>query len=320
MARYMEQRDGVIADPTERDKLLYWYVHSFLWGRYAGSTESVLNQDLGLIEVIEGGLDRLIERLRQNRGDLRLHPDDFLGWSRNARFYPLLYMLTRVWHSRDWETGVELKGHLLGNMSKLELHHIFPKSKLYDVGHERSNVNALANFTFLSKETNLKVSDKAPAVYLAAYAEKDPGLLSSHWIPTDPELWHVHRYDDFLAARRELLAAASNDFLDTLRRGEVPDLPVKSDTVHIPGGIAEEEEEDLLIEINQWVVHQGLPEGEFLFELAEPESGEPYGVLDLAWPDGLQEGLSMPVALLVDEPEEIKVAASRAGFRYFYGH
>ena len=322
MARYLEQSDGTIANPAERDKLLYWYVHSFLWGRYAGSTETILNQDLGLIEDTEGGLDRLIERLRQNRGDLRLHADDFRGWSRGARFYPLLYMLTRVWQARDWETGIELKGHLLGNMSALELHHIFPKSLLYKAEYETPDVNALANFTFLTKETNLKVSNKDPSKYLAAYAQKDPTLLESHWIPTDPQLWQVDRYQDFLSARRQLLAAAANEFLETLLRGEVPELPVGDrmldpDSKHIPGGIAREEEEDILIEVNEWVVRRGLSEGEFLYELADPQTGHPYGVLDLAWPDGLQAGLSVPVALLVDEPAETEAAANRAGYRYF---
>ena len=322
MVRYLEQRGGAISDPAERDKLLYWYVHSFLWGRYAGSTESILNQDLGLIEDTKGGLDRLIERLRQNRGDLRLHPEDFLGWSRGARFYPLLYMLTRAWQACDWESGIELKGHLLGTMSTLELHHIFPKSLLYKQRYERPEVNAIANFTFLTKATNLKVSNKDPAVYLAAYADKDPGLLSSHWIPLDPALWQVNRYHDFLAARRKLLADAANDFLETLRRGEVPDTEaeihvVERDAKSVPGGIGRDEEEDLLIEFNEWVIDQGLPEGEFLFELADLDTGEPYGVLDLAWPDGLQAGLSVPVALLIDEPEETEAAANRAGYRFF---
>ena len=182
MTRYLEQREGAIADPVERDKLLYWYVQSFLWGRYAGSTESTLNQDLNLIKETEGGLDRLIEQLRRDRGSLRLQADDFWDWSRGSRFYPLLYMLTRVWQARDWETGVELKSHLLGNLARLELHHIFPKSLLYDAGYERPEVNALANFTFLTQDTNLKVSNQNPADYLAAYADKDPELLSSHWI------------------------------------------------------------------------------------------------------------------------------------------
>ena len=312
MARYLEQRGGAIADPVERDKLLYWYVHSFLRGRYAGSTESTLNQDLGLIKETEGGLDRLIEQLRRDRGSLRLQADDFWDWSRGSRFYPLLYMLTRVWQARDWETGVELKSHLLGNLSRLELHHIFPKSLLYKKEYERWEVNALANFTFLTQETNLKVSNQNPADYLAAYADKDPELLSSHWIPMDPKLWQINRYPDFLAARRELLAAAANDFLDTLHRGEVPEEPVA-----IPGGIAHEEEESLLLETNQWVVGQGLPGGQFLYELADPGSGECYGILDLAWPGGLQEGLSAPVALLIDEPKETENAANRAGFRFF---
>ncbi len=323
ITRYLEQHGRIIADPSERDKLLYWYVHSFLWGRYSGSTETVLNQDLATVEETEGGLDRLIAMLRSNRGDLRLQPADFIGWSRSARFYPLLYMLTRVWHALDWETGVELKGQLLGNLSRLELHHIFPKALLYKAGRDRTQVNSLANFTFLTKQTNLRVSDKDPSAYLASYAEKDPKLISSHWIPEDPDLWKIERYEDFLDARRELLAEAANKFLETLLRGEVPEdkgeLSVvgREEDVLLGGFGGEDEEGMLLNEVNQWVVHEGLPEGEFHLELADPETGKPYGILDLAWPDGLQEGLSTPVALLLNEPTATENAANRAGYRFF---
>jgi hypothetical protein len=65
------------------------------------------------------------------------------------------------------------------------------------------------------------------------------------------------------------------------------------------------------------VVRQGLPEGEFLYELADAATGEPIAVFDLAWPDGLQEGLSEPVALLIDEPLATHDAANRAGYRFF---
>ena len=152
MARYLTQRGGYVPNPRERDKLLYWYIHTFLWGRYTGSTESALNQDLNLMDEMDGALDRLINQLRQNRGDLRIQANDFVGWSRGARFYPLLYMLTRVCHSRDWDTGVELSKHMLGHLSSLALHHIFPKSVLYDYGYSQSEVNALANFTFLTQD------------------------------------------------------------------------------------------------------------------------------------------------------------------------
>ena len=336
MARYLEQRGGAIADPAERDKLLYWYIHCFLWGRHAGSTETVLSQDLRLIRDIPGGLDKLIDAFGQMRGDLRIRPDDFRGWSLKSRFYPLLYMLTRACQARDWETGDELKGHLLGRLSRLELHHIFPKATLKKYEGKQYGVpeiNALANFTFLTQATNLKVSDRLPEEYLAGYCKTDPELLTSHWIPTDPELWRMGRYADFLKARRELLADAANDFLDTLLRGRMPEPPTppttmpepptppttmaERDAAHVPGGIAHEGERDQLIKVNQWVVDQGLPAGEFSYELVDVASNDLYGILDLAWPDGLQEGLSVPVALLLDEPEETEAAANRAGFRFF---
>ena len=163
MCRYLMQREGRLTDSTERDRVLYWYIHTILWGRYAGSTETILNQDLRVIEDDDGALERLIDLLKRGRGNLRLRPDDFLGWSVGARFYPMLYMLTRVFGSRDWDSGVELKANLLGRLSGLQLHHIFPKAKLYDAEYSRPEVNALANFTFLTQETNLRISDADPA-------------------------------------------------------------------------------------------------------------------------------------------------------------
>jgi hypothetical protein len=65
------------------------------------------------------------------------------------------------------------------------------------------------------------------------------------------------------------------------------------------------------------VVQQGLPEGENLYELADAQSGELVAVLDLAWPNGLQEGYSQPVAVLLDEGRDIEEAANRAGYLYF---
>jgi len=40
-------------------------------------------------------------------------------------------------------------------------------------------------------------------------------------------------------------------------------------------------------------------------------------VLDLAWPEGLQEGYSQPVALLLEEDREQEDILNRAGYRYF---
>ncbi len=110
MTRYLVLRGGRLYDARERDRLLYWYVHSFLWGRFAGSTETVLNQDLGVLEPADEALDRLIAQLRLSRGSLEVRPEDFAGWSLGARFYPMLYLLTRVSGSLDWGSGAPLGG------------------------------------------------------------------------------------------------------------------------------------------------------------------------------------------------------------------
>ena len=52
-------------------------------------------------------------------------------------------------------------------------------------------------------------------------------------------------------------------------------------------------------------------------ELSHADTGEPLAILDLAWPNGLQEGYSAPVALLLEEPPETLRIANDYGFRYF---
>jgi hypothetical protein len=327
MTRYLDQRCGKLSDSRERDRLLYWYVHTFLWGRYSGTTETTLNKDLEAIEDASvtspgTGLDRLIEGLRQDRGDLRLNEGDFRGSSRGARFYPLLYMMTRVCRARDWDTDDELHNHLLGHLARLQVHHIFPKAVLYEHGYSRREVNAIANFTFLTQETNLLVSKRQPAEYIPAFEKKHKGVVASHWMPMDPALWKVENYRDFLAERRKLLAQAGNDFLDKLLAGSVPEVAAQGSVVDrvaliVPGTVEDEEEEQALTECNKWVVAQGLPEGESRYELKDDKTGEPLAVLDLAWPSGLQEGLSQPVTLLFGEGPEMEEVVNRAGYLFF---
>lgn len=60
----------------------------------------------------------------------------------------------------------------------------------------------------------------------------------------------------------------------------------------------------VLMKLNDWVSSLGLPEGQFLFEIQDPETGDATAILDLAWPDGLQEGLSRPVTVLLDEGKD----------------
>ena len=81
-------------------------------------------------------------------------------------------------------------------------------------------VNALANFCFLTKDTNLDISDRLPSVYFPKVEKAHPGALASQWIPMDPELWRIENFRDFLEARKKLLAAEVNLRMEELLHGD----------------------------------------------------------------------------------------------------
>ena len=58
-------------------------------------------------------------------------------------------------------------------------------------------MNALANFCFQTKQTNLDIGDRLPEEYFPEFEKQHPGALASQWIPTDPELWKIKNYPLF---------------------------------------------------------------------------------------------------------------------------
>ena len=292
-------------------------------GRFSGSTESYIDQDLGTLEGADGGLDKLLDQLRLWHGALRVEPGHFDGWSRGARFYPVLYLLTRMGEARDWGTGLPLKASLLGKHSSLEVHHIFPKARLYKTKppYKRPQVNAIANFCFLTKDTNLSISDRLPEEYFPEIEANHPGALASQWIPIDKRLWKLENYLEFLEARKDLLTKEANLCLAALLHGETRWLEGAAAVIESPseivGGITSEEEEQELESLNDWVAECGLPRGTLAYDFADADTGEQRAMFDLAWPDGIQQELSEPVAVLLNETDDTLSLASGAGFRCF---
>lgn len=301
VSRLLHLSGGQFADTAERDRVLFWYVHAALWGRFTGSTETVLDQDYKIAQA--AGVGGLIEALERWRGgNLQIGDHDFVGFGRGSRFYPLLYLLTRVRGARDLGSGLELKAEMLGRLSGLQVHHIFPKTVLYKSGYNQNQVNAVANFCFLTQESNLKIGKRLPDDYFAEAEARHPGVLASQWIPDDPALWQVDRYTDFLAARRELLAAAANDFLAELRTGAASSTAPRLEVV----SVADEETDETDARVTQVkelvteLIALGCAEPDFDAEIADPENGKELAIAEAYWPDGLQPGQGPPVVLELD--------------------
>lgn len=320
LVRYLAQKGKEQLDEKELNALLFWYINSAMWGRYSGSTETVLARDLTIMTHSNGGMEALINELVLWRGSLKILPEHFNSWSKGARFYPVLYMLTRVGEAKDWGLGIPLKKGLLGRNSSLEVHHIFPRALLKKHGYDKTQINAVANFCFLTKDTNLLISDADPAVYFEQIESRHPGALASQWIPMNRELWQVERYPEFLAERRKLLAQAANEFLNSLY--QLQNLPEGRSFTTIgerlaPGGIDSADEQAEIDALCEWIANHKLVSGEVEYELIDSVSGEQTATVDLAWPDGIQVGLSQPVALALNEAATTVKRIADAGFRCF---
>ena len=74
----------------------------------------------------------------------------------------------------------------------------------------------ITNRAILTKIANRTKSNKEAKKYLAEVQINFPRALELQSIPTDTRLWELENYEQFLQARRKLLAAQFNQFLTNI--------------------------------------------------------------------------------------------------------
>ncbi len=203
------------AQNQEPRAALRWFLLSLAWQRYSQGAEGRLKADLDSLgkpdpfESLEQGLSRQVRR------SLRLAPDDLAGGglSQRRRFLLHAYVAIRNHDAKDWFEDVRLNTSNLGKQRALEQHHIFPRAVIRDT-YDGENVDELANIAFLSKEANLDISADKPLDYLKGVPK---AKLKQQFVPTDPTLWELDAFEEFLAARRSLLADGINAVIEDLR-------------------------------------------------------------------------------------------------------
>jgi hypothetical protein len=228
VAVYALRRNGKLTS-TETSKLLYWFYSAAIWGRYSGSSESKLDQDLAALDG-ENPIDTMIQNIKQQTGRLQLDVDDVKQRGVKARgIFMMSYAVARHRNAKDWGTGLHV--NLQGSSKKFvtEFDHVFPQSKLdaylretYDDEQYRKKViNEIANLVFLSKGENYPVkSNRLPAEYLCKIIElHGEAALTAQCVPTNSYLWDLARFEDFLAERRKLLVQAINELLEKTYQG-----------------------------------------------------------------------------------------------------
>ncbi len=200
---YVAHKQTPFTEKETREFTLWFLLASF-WGRYAGSPETRLDEDIREIER-SGSLSSLFPQLKKQVGRLLVDEDRFEGKSRNSKL--LLYVVSRQSGAEDW-----WKAHRI-TTTDYEEHHIIPRSLLKKTGYELTVIDDVANIGFLTEKANKKISNAEPKKYLS---EIDPNKLQKQFVPLDPNLWLLENYDDFLVHRRRLIAEKVNENLGTL--------------------------------------------------------------------------------------------------------
>lgn len=210
------QLDYALSPQQEAD-LRYWLLTANTKGRFSrGSTETLLDQDMARIRNKQE-IGSVIDLLRTQFGRLDIQPGDLEGRNARSAYFKTMYLGFRQDEARDWVSNLIISLSHSGRQHKLQFHHIFPRALMRDL-HRPRIINDICNMAFIGGKTNRKVGKKPPSEYLKdVVAKQGEKALVAQCIPTDPALWELDRYLDFLAERRVLVAARLNQYLEDAR-------------------------------------------------------------------------------------------------------
>lgn len=218
---YLSQHNGKFPNELNLNRAIHFMYSALTWSRYSGQTDQRLESDVSVVFKENNPWDKLIDALIDQRGRIKVTPNDLEGRTAGHPLYYMTYILAKANGAIDWFNGAPLNSKQTGAYN-IHSHHIFPTSYLYAHGYDADNhlhrkiVNEIANRAYLTADTNLAISNMAPEEYLPEIETKYPGALAKQFIPMQPELWKVERFPEFLEARRLLIATKYNDYLQSL--------------------------------------------------------------------------------------------------------
>ncbi len=196
-----------------------WLFMSLLTGRFTASPESRMEQDLAELRELKTA-EQFLDRLRSV--EAATLTDDF--WSKTLPmdlatsagrspalfgFYAAQTLLgAKALFSKSSVADL-LDPPAQGQKKALERHHLFPRQYLKKMGIEGvRDINQIANYALVEWDDNIAISDGPPSAYWPQYAQRFTAteladMANAHALPAD---WWTLSYDDFLKARRPLIA------------------------------------------------------------------------------------------------------------------
>ncbi len=108
-----------------------------------------------------------------------------------------------------------------GKKKSVEKHHLFPKAYLKSLKYPDTKINQMANYAFIDWNDNIAILDEAPSSYYPEIC-KSMKLTPEEIITMEdenalPHGWENMSYEDFLEARRKLMARIIKQGFESLK-------------------------------------------------------------------------------------------------------
>ena len=210
-----------------------WFFYASLVSLYTGSFESLVEQHLNSIKLINNleeykkfVLGRIEEKLTSDYFEITLTGTDGLAVSGrgnnawNAYVASLNILDTNVLFSKSslkfsklFEPGTD------GNRKSLEKHHLFPKAYLKSKGLTDAKINQMANYAFIDWKDNMDILDDAPSMYypIICNGRTEEEILKMEIENALPHGWENMDYEVFLVERRKLMASKIKEAFEKLK-------------------------------------------------------------------------------------------------------
>ena len=231
-ALYLKLRNEGMPESEIQHYVKRWLIMSLLIGRYSGSAESMIDEDIK--QINEKGIAVYLHQMEQNhlgKGFWEFSLVNQLESSSINNNAYNVYLAAQCYNNAPAFLSKSMKISSLIEQ-RGDVHHIFPKKYLTKNGFIPKQYNQVANFVYTEQATNIKVGMQTPQDYLAKVKNEIEnqvfdissldtlvGLeenLGSNDIPKTLEHATHLDYNDFLTERRKLIAAKIKTYYEQL--------------------------------------------------------------------------------------------------------
>ena len=231
-ALYLKLRDQKIPESEIQHYVKRWLVMSLLIGRYSGSSESRIDEDIK--QINEKGIELYLQQMEQNhlgKGFWEFALVNQLESSSTNNNAYNVYLAAQCYGNAHAFLSKSMKISSLIEQ-RGDIHHIFPKKYLSKNGKTPKQYNQVANLVYTEQATNIKVGMLPPIEYTSkvlnqinnnvfdiSTIDSKSGLDGNFESNDIPKMLYTATdldYNDFLIERRRLIAIKIRNFYERL--------------------------------------------------------------------------------------------------------